>query len=443
MDAITEDSATTGSESEIQSDLMTYQRYVDIVTFLSGISFPCGGDKLVPSCKNIYEGLPLWSPYLFRLPVWDLLDDTWTVLGPIMTNLPEMCPKLAVICGALGIDPNVFHSKRVMASTGLFPVVLTFDGNLKPHKSRFDSDIGDSHKVELSVSSSRVMTMARLNDFRDGVQCIEDSSLRIEIWKWLYKREDSAQNWFASELILIAALDDTVHFCQTAADESAIMLREVRGELTLELARLQCRRALLGLIEVEYGDNDSTWQLSVSSIVGKLSVDSDNNVEKVLKQLLESSIEVSWQLQLKLMSGGDSKDGINGLSHRSSETELLCSWDLTMTHLYPQVVKFLNRVAKTTENLISYCSRLDSHYREGNKAEKDIDSTSSLESIRHYCITKLLCDGLGAFPFLKESIISVVPEEKNSEVTSTKSSGIGMWSGILGLSESLVRVCDS
>jgi hypothetical protein len=116
-----------------ETSLSKYRRFVDILTFISGISIPIhkpgsaipGVSQLDPlagpqqslinsDLSAIYKGLH--GVYLSRIPIWSLLDNPWAVLEPIMTYYPDLAAKLTPLCKALMIDKNAYLSKQVMAA---------------------------------------------------------------------------------------------------------------------------------------------------------------------------------------------------------------------------------------------------------------------------------------------------------------------------------------
>ena len=83
IQVISEDPSLQESDNNEQSwnDLNSYNRYVDIISFLTGVTFQLSGAKLTPAYESVYESVGSSSPYLHRLPLWMLLEDTWGVLG--------------------------------------------------------------------------------------------------------------------------------------------------------------------------------------------------------------------------------------------------------------------------------------------------------------------------------------------------------------------------
>ena len=125
-------SLCSGSSNISESTLSKYRKYMDILTFISNISIPLFNsqsrhqevnwaeihskpDALTnPNLLHIYNGLN--GMYLTRIPLWNLLDDPWGVIEPIMIAYPDIAAKLTPICKALMIDKNEFTAKKLMAS---------------------------------------------------------------------------------------------------------------------------------------------------------------------------------------------------------------------------------------------------------------------------------------------------------------------------------------
>jgi hypothetical protein len=482
VQVISEDPSVLGSSGGDGADsateswgaLQTYNSYVDIIAFLTGVTFQLAGSKLTPNYEDVYSALSQSSPYRHRLPLWPLCEDTWGVLGPLMASLPDMCAKLTLLCGPLRIDTDLFHSKRITASTGPFPFMAPAAPGAAVAGAAAAAGAGAMgtsrsayHQAELSQCSSRALALDRLEEFRDSVQCIEDPAVRIEVWRWVYRRESEAKNWLLAERILDTALQDTCYIRSNAtkgsgnanALNSSTMLSEMRGELTLDLVKLQCRHALLELVGraggEEAGDTGAgAWETrAVTDAVDGLSLSEPNNIERLLKSLLERSIEISWELQLSRMQGGATGGSGGGAARAAAVADLLCAWDLRATRLYPQVGAFLRQVAGAAKQLMRCCLRLDNHIREteGKEGGGGPSPQPPLEAIRHFFITKLLADGLSAFPLSEKSIhphsaasAAAAPAagsaegEKGGGDFGKAAAGSSSWAGMLGIGESLI-----
>lgn len=447
IQVISEDPSLQGENKSDPSwgAIESYNRCVDTISFLSGVSFHLSGGKLTPAYENVYKDFSPSSPYLNRLPIWMLLDDTWSVLGPIMANLPELCSKLTLLCGPLAINSDIFHSKRVMASTGPFPLVADADviaGSAVLFSTSGGFNSKKNKQGKLNTSGSRFMAVERLKEFQDSVQCIEDPVLRIEVWQWAFFRERNAKNWFVAEIILDAALDDTASFqkiTRTDLVDKNHKMKDLRGEMTLDLVKLKCRRALIGLIEEKDREAQENLDIqTVNTIINSLSLQEANNVERIIKRVLEWALEMSWEMQLRHMQGGATVGAMGGIATRTSIGDALTIWDLTISHIFPSVVIFFHRIAEISRKVSSYCSLLDKQIR-GDILDDSKSPQSAVESVRHLFITKLLADGHTSYPLSDKSFGS---DEKasnsvSSVVPANSSSSVG-WAGVLGIGESLV-----
>lgn len=399
-----------------KSIMQSCNRYADTISFLMGVSFSLAGVELVPAYEHVYAGLGASSPYAHRLPIWPLIDDTWGVLGPLLASIPEMGPKITLLCAPLGMDTDVFHSKRIMASSGRFP----------------------EHQVDVvstnseTASREKAQVMERLAEFKDNVQCIEDPSIRTEVWMWAYRRESEARNWYVAETLLGAALEDTAQWNASGAgpsqsDPSLAKVGAIRGQLTLDLVKLQCRRALRELVGAE--ETKCPAESALSGIVENLSLANGENVDVILKRFFERAVEIAWELQLANMSAA------------ANTAVLLCSLDLKMTRHFPQVSSFLHRIDATAKIIVSCCSVLDQHitgHHEPTASAGEKDQPSPVETIRHFFITKLLADGLGAHPLVEKNSPSATADPAGSIDKTPAHSTAGGWAGVLGIGESLV-----
>ena len=382
-------------------------RYIDVTSFLLGVSFPLFGSALVPKYPNVFDGIGNSSPYIHRVPMWQLIEDTWAILGPLMTNIPEMCSKLALLCGPLAIDTDQYHSRRIMSN---FPLLST-TGN--------------------SAIVGSIGAVDPLKDFKDDLQSIRKSIIRIDVWRWLFERERTRGNIYVAEYILQEALRDTADFTAATSLDNGNNLTGLRGELTLELVRLQCRNSLYKLDSASslHGISEKFSRTLIKS----LSLTHRHNTERAQNLLLKYLTEIGW-----VMFRG------------TVEFDVLCIWDLLLSHKTPALASFLYQVSSVIKEISSYCIVLDTYIDQvtPSKISPSVHQTVSnaLETIRHQLISKFLADGIAAFKSVESQsdLQNVTPEQEQlgSRVNAKRTIG-GMWMGVLGVGESLVAPTEA
>jgi hypothetical protein len=67
-----------------------------------------------PGLIGLYKGVS--GVYLTRIPFWNVLENPWATLEPIMKSYPDISVKLTPLCKALLIDKNAYLSKQLIAS---------------------------------------------------------------------------------------------------------------------------------------------------------------------------------------------------------------------------------------------------------------------------------------------------------------------------------------
>ena len=53
--------------------------------------------------------------YWGRLPIWELLQEPWAIIEPIMASSPDFAGKLAPLCVPLQLNKDEFYSRKIMA----------------------------------------------------------------------------------------------------------------------------------------------------------------------------------------------------------------------------------------------------------------------------------------------------------------------------------------
>jgi hypothetical protein len=421
------------SEHDSSMNVPALTRCVDVTSFLLGNSFTKSGAELTPKYPEVYSGISASSQYIHRLPLWQLIDDIWGVLSPLMLSGPEMSSKLALLCGPLSIDQDTFHSKRLMSS---YPAMHMLD-----------------HGV---ASSEQVRVVEQLKDFRDNLQCIRRPVVRLDVWRWAFEREKERGNWKVSERILNAALEDTASDAPESSSKDS-QLAQLRGQLRLQLVRLQCQNAIFdlnGQISGEIGSYDVCERLLES-----LTLSNCRNAERAQRIALEYITEVGWDTQLKVMQSSRQHQAAGSLSRVSALSDALCVRDVLLTRHFPQTIAFVARGTAAVEKIYNCCATLDKHVESilGNKENSLPPSTEKgqnpFESTRHQYISRILAEGISACrsteaPQSSSSASSSHSGKQESgssasQAQSKRGPGGSLWSGVLGIGDSTVSPTEA
>ena len=89
------------------------RRYIDITSFLHGLVFQPEASRSIASISTIYDGIN--PTYWGRLPIWELLQEPWAIVEPIMASSPDLAGKLAPLCVPLQLNKDEFYSRKIMA----------------------------------------------------------------------------------------------------------------------------------------------------------------------------------------------------------------------------------------------------------------------------------------------------------------------------------------
>lgn len=75
--------------------------------------FPSEALRSISSICTIYDGVN--PTYWGRLPIWQLLEEPWEIIEPIMASSPDFAGKLAPLCVPLQLNKDEFYSRKIMA----------------------------------------------------------------------------------------------------------------------------------------------------------------------------------------------------------------------------------------------------------------------------------------------------------------------------------------
>lgn len=408
--------ASINSTTAVELDM--YRKYNDISAFLSALTFPVDATgKLSVDCNgnSPYEGLS--GVYNTRLPLWPLLEDPWGVIEPVMAVSPEIASKLAPLCPLLQLDRDEFYGRRAMTA----------------------------YAKCTSLTLKTVNKSERGNAFQtlmDAVQGILSPLRRVDVWKWLYARERGHDDSLALKALDLAlqSVTDAASLSMSMSSRDRNIVENVHTLQTELSTELRCLRCEIAVKAVQYIP-DSTTEVKMSSSSSTPSVPPYllpllSDPPALLRKLLETSLEISWNMQLYYLC--------------QIQPDVLCVSEMTRYPLCPRVIGYLQNVAKAADDIASQTdtsSTMSSSMSTQNTATTtgaatgtSVDSppllsqsaSTLLEGLRSHIIGKLLAD---------TDITHSSSKTHQQTVNSYSSSGWGgLWGGGV---ESVVKVTEA
>lgn len=347
-------SDSNGSSVSIANELSTYQRYSEMIMYLSTLQLK--DMRGVPNVKfeDIFEGLTHDS-YYHRLPVWIILEDPWSVLEPLFESAMDTMNKLGPLCSMLHIDRDEFQTRRIMAWYHKESQVLR------------DSIDKENHGSVCHSFLTRI---------RQEVSLIPTIRTRIDLWKWIFEKERSRDHVFAQSAIeeaidLVNRID--YRHNNSSTDEMEVEMEDIhnlQSNLVLELVKLQCERS------VEESSTLIQSKFSSNSMLQLCTIDSsffDNylsNLEDMIKNMLDILVIDAWNLQVQ--------DSLDHLFPYSNSV-----FAIIMRHqLLPSVLSYLQIAGNLITNIVQHCNLLIHNE----------SRVFNLEDIRGSLISRLLVD---------------------------------------------------
>eukprot|EP01036_Dinobryon_divergens_P030754 gene30755-40048_t len=408
--------ASINSTTAVELDM--YRKYNDISAFLSALTFPVDATgKLSVDCNgnSPYEGLS--GVYNTRLPLWPLLEDPWGVIEPVMAVSPEIASKLAPLCPLLQLDRDEFYGRRAMTA----------------------------YAKCTSLTLKTVNKSERGNAFQtlmDAVQGILSPLRRVDVWKWLYARERGHDDSLALKALDLAlqSVTDAASLSMSMSSRDRNIVENVHTLQTELSTELRCLRCEIAVKAVQYIP-DSTTEVKMSSSSSTLFVPPYllpllSDPPALLRKLLETSLEISWNMQLYYLC--------------QIQPDVLCVSEMTRYPLCPRVIGYLQNVAKAADDIASQIdtsSTMSSSMSIQNTATTtgaatgtSVDSppllsqsaSTLLEGLRSHIIGKLLAD---------TDITHSSSKTHQQTVNSYSSSGWGgLWGGGV---ESVVKITEA
>lgn len=357
--------ATLQAERGTSQELELYRRYLEIAAYLAGLKFPTEATSAIKhtALSSPYDGIS--ATYRERIPLWQLLEDAWSVLDPLLTHVPESAGKLAPLCVPLRLDKADFNFRKIMA------LYARMTNQLESDKKN-DGDNAPAGQTVLSVFAKEGKRAA-LQATSEAIDASLTSPLQqLKLWQWVYDREvgngDDEHAMLALQAALAVAQNHpTLVAPQESFGTSAVAGAEdsegssVHARLTREMRALKCKLTVkqfnLALVDSPAAAKDLLCAVSEPSLL--------------LRGLFETVIEISWDMY------------VHGLQQLGAPVTAFVLSDSAPNQ---QLLEFVNTASKAIDEVALHCGlNLPVQAAESQ-------NTTHLELARHNMIGKMLSD---------------------------------------------------
>ena len=357
--------ATLQAERGTSHELELYRRYLEIAAYLAGLKFPTESTSAIKTTtpSSPYDGISV--SYRERIPLWQLLEDAWSVLDPLLTHVPESAGKLAPLCVPLRLDKADFNFRKIMALYARMTNKLESDSSGK----------ASAGQAVLSVSTKEGKRAA-LQATSEAIDASLTSPLQqLKLWQWVYDREVGNGDDEHAMLALQAALAVAQSHPTLVAPKDAFGTASavgaedsegssVHARLTSEMRALKCKLTVkqfnLALVD------------SPAAAKELLSAVSDPSL--LLRCLFETVMEISWDMY------------VHGLQQLGTPVTAFVLSDSAPNQ---QLLEFVSTASKAIDEVAQHCG-LNLPVQAATAVEGQ--NTTHLELARHNMIGKMLSD---------------------------------------------------
>lgn len=272
------DGNTADIRTNVAAEAEAYRKYLNLSSFLITVPLGVNIHTLIPSLAKEYVGVP--KEYQYRIPLWQLLEDPWGILEPIIAAFPETSARVSPLCDLLHLDRDEFASKRVMAHYSF---------------------------MREKENSSIFSPTSAMHDIADMILHIHSALQQINIWRWIFEKEKHLNGEIAQQ-----ALQNALTTAKGITDDD---IEGVVHELEEEMIMMRCKILLAGL---QWSEEDTC--LLVPSLYDPM---------LLLRELLRVCIEKCWKTHIHSVGFG---------------THVLCIHDICHVSLTKSALKIVDAV---------------------------------------------------------------------------------------------------
>lgn len=352
---ISHDASSSATNTSLSAEAEMYKMYIEITAFLTDLRFPPQVLKDIEECDEIYD-VPV--SYTTRLPLWNLIEDPWAILEPIMTDSPEGASQLAPLCTRLHLSRDEFFGRRALANY---------------ERTRCSRE-------KLSTHEEKVKFM---QDVDDLMITVVDPMQKVDIWKQIFEKEVNRDDVIAL-LALEEALKEVRQHSSYARGSNAksddvymVECESAEAELISEHAKISVKQKLASLTK---STDTMSELLQYSSLLPLL-----HSFSALTRRMFEGVVETAWNIQLRTLRRFGA---------------VLTAADIAHQPLASSTSNFLTVASVVLQDVTDFCKALSPDEDcevfpvIPNKANDTAPQTTSttLESVRHMLIGKLLAD---------------------------------------------------
>jgi len=275
--------STLSLSETLAIELKTYERYGHIAKYLSGLTVPPVATSQIPNPPGVegpYEGLA--NVYSSRIPMWQLLEDPWSVLEPLMRSCPSIAGKLYPLSAVLALDQNEFYAQRAMCTyshmTDRRARLLLPRDALDPSGGGTDTALG-------------LVYASPLDAIEEAVDVMTSGLRKVELWRWVFEKERPRDAEVAMNA-LQRALDCADELSKCSGDPVP-----ERDEVYGELVHVRCEAVTLRLLRAK---NACVQRLGVGR-VNFSRPDFGTSLQDptlLLERILRHTVDFAWNVQM-------------------------------------------------------------------------------------------------------------------------------------------------
>ena len=115
------------------------------------------------------------------MPIWELLQEPWAIVEPIMASSPDLAGKLAPLCVPLQLNKDEFYSRKIMA--------LYSNGTKSSDNLNVLFNKGIIIFIQLMINIYTYDTIGQFGMVEEMICTISSNKQRLEVWKWVFEKE--------------------------------------------------------------------------------------------------------------------------------------------------------------------------------------------------------------------------------------------------------------
>jgi hypothetical protein len=275
-----------------------YHLFVDIINYLYSLNIPNESLQVVRSSKLLLSHYTnISGKYLYRLPFWELLNNPWNVLDPILSSSKSsvFSDKLLPLCYLIGANKEEYNARAIFSKYQNFS------------KSFSDSSVG--HVTFLNAIDFVVSEVA---------EKLPISIFKFYVWEWIISKEIQVNNIPSAICALEHAIAVADIFQSSVENEARV--QEYKTAFSNMLLKLQLEECI----------KKFCFSMGCECIFEQLKI-YISRPKELLKIVLLCIMEYCWELQLR---------------HAYNSSSSLDIWNILNSQPVTAVLEFLQSARK-------------------------------------------------------------------------------------------------